>query len=149
MKKSIFVVILCSLCFHTSFAQGWNREQLVKAREHINVPAYSLSYMALLENADNLLNKKPLSVMMKKRIAASGNKHDYLSQARYFWPNPKSPNGLPYISLDGKSNPELNELDRNKLGAMSENVSTLTLAWFMRGKDVYAQKAAEQIRVWF
>lgn len=149
MKKSIFVAILCSLCFHTSFAQGWNREQLVKAREHINVPAYSLSYMALLENADNLLNKKPLSVMMKKRIAASGNKHDYLSQARYFWPNPKSPNGLPYISLDGKSNPELNELDRNKLGAMSENVSTLTLAWFMSGKNVYAQKAAEQIRVWF
>ncbi len=147
--KKIFCTLLYLSFFQIIIAQGWNRDQLETAREHLDVPAYSLSYKALLKEADKLLNRGPLSVMIKKRVAISGNKHDYLSQARYYWPDPKSHNGLPYISKDGESNPELDELDRNRLGEMSENVSTLTLAWFMSNNKAYAEKAAEQIKVWF
>ena len=51
----------------------------------------------LQKKADSLLDMKPVSVMEKKMIPVSGNKHDYMSQAPYFWADPKSPNGLPGI----------------------------------------------------
>jgi len=44
--------------------------------------------------------------MDKIQIPPSGDKHDYLSQAPYFWPNPNTTNGLPYINRDGQRNPE-------------------------------------------
>ena len=81
----------------------------------------------LTKQADKALNAHHLSVMMKDKTPPSGDKHDYLSQARYFWPDPTKPDGKPYISRDGVSNPELDKLDRNRLGEMANNVTTLAL----------------------
>lgn len=53
------------------------------------------------------------------------------------------------MSRDGESNPELNKLDRNRLGATASRVTTLALAWYFSGEEKYAQKATELIRVWF
>ncbi|MEI9974387.1 MAG: alginate lyase family protein [Ignavibacteriota bacterium] len=39
----------------------------------------------------------PYSVVQKSRVPPSGDKHDYLSQAPYWWPDPAKPDGLPYI----------------------------------------------------
>ena len=66
--------------------------------------------------------------MMKEKTPSSGDKHDYMSQARYFWPDPAKPDGLPYINRDGISNPELNKLDRNRLGTTANRITTLALA---------------------
>src|SRR6187431_1357642 len=41
----------------------------------------------LKSDANKALGIKPLSVMEKPRPGASGDKHDYFSQAPYFWPN--------------------------------------------------------------
>lgn len=86
---------------------------------------------------------------MKEETPASGDKHDYMSQARYYWPDPKQANGKPYISRDGLSNPELEKLDRARLGKMSNSVITLSLAYYFSGEEKYARKATELIRVWF
>jgi hypothetical protein len=86
---------------------------------------------------------------MKERIPPSGTKHDYMSLARYFWPDPAKPDGLPYIQRDGESNPELEKLDRVRLGTFAERVTTLSLAWYFSGDGRYAQKATELIRIWF
>ena len=40
---------------------------------------------ALLQQADSMLAMKPVSVMDKAFTPESGNKHDYMSQAPYFW----------------------------------------------------------------
>ena len=69
--------------------------------------------------------------------------------SRYFWPDPTEPDGLPYISRDGLSNPELEKYDRPKLAEMAGRVTTLSLAWYFSGDERYAQKAVEQLRVWF
>ena len=47
------------------------------------------------------------------------------------------------MSRDGESNPELNKLDRNRLGATASRVTTLALAWYFSGEEKYAQKATE------
>jgi hypothetical protein len=86
---------------------------------------------------------------MKRKTPAGGTKHDYMSQARYFWPDPTKPDGLPYIQRDGESNPELEDLDRVRLGSFAERVTALSLAWYFSGDERYAQKATELIRVWF
>ncbi|MCD7899029.1 MAG: alginate lyase family protein [Bacteroides sp.] len=67
----------------------------------------------------------------------------------YWWPDPSKPDGLPYIRKDGERNPELDKLDRNRLGNMAESVFTLGLAYFFSEEEKYAEKAVEYLKVWF
>lgn len=127
----------------------WNPTHLANVKQSIHQPFYATAYEGLKAEADRLLDVRPLSVMMKEKTPASGDKHDYMSQARYYWPDPSKPGGLPYIARDGESNPELNKLDRNRLGATANRVTTLSLAWYFSGEEKYAQKATELIRTWF
>lgn len=89
--------------------------------------------------------------MDKTLVAASGNKHDYYSFPPYWWPNPDTKDVLPYIRKDGQTNPDANSdaTDKNRLVKMSNDVSTLALAWYFSHDDRYAQKAAAQLRTWF
>jgi len=145
--------IITTICVHAQLPDTkiWNARRLMEVREKIknNDEAYLPAYNILLEKANKRLNSDFYSVMQKKHVAPSGNKHDYMSMAPYTWSNPDTPNGLPYISRDGQRNPELNEYDRNPLGNMCEMVIDLSLANFFSGKSEYAKKAAEQVRVWF
>lgn len=127
----------------------WNMEHLAKVKKQIQTPFYATSYQALLQEADDWLKQEPLSVMMKKQVPASGDKHDYMSIARYYWPDPSKPDGLPYISKDGEVNPEIFDYDRYPLGQMVDRVIALTLAWYFSGEERYAVEATKQVRVWF
>lgn len=127
----------------------WNPVHLQDVKQAIEEPFYAQSYEALKAEADRVLDAQPLSVMMKEKTPASGDKHDYMSQARYTWPDPTKPDGLPYITRDGVTNPEINKLDRNRLGDTADRITTLSLAWYFSGEEKYARKATELIRVWF
>lgn len=145
-------VMLIAALFMAGYANAqviWDTGHLASVRANINSSFYSLAFENLKAEADRLLGARPLSVMDKDRVAASGDKHDYVSLARYFWRDPSKPDGLPYVNRDGVSNPELEEYDRNRLGNTAENITTLSLAWYLSGDEAYARKAAEMIRVWF
>ena len=149
LKVVQWVLALLLLAPCTQAQSIWDATHLANVKQSIHEPFYATAYQALQAEADKLLDVQPLSVMMKEKVPASGNKHDYMSQARYYWPDPTKPDGLPYVSRDGESNPELNKLDRNRLGATAGRVTTLALAWYFSGEEKYAQKATELIRVWF
>lgn len=142
-----FALLLLTPC--TQAQSIWNPTHLANVKQSIHEPFYATAYEGLKAEADKLLDAQPLSVMMKEKTPASGDKHDYMSQARYYWPDPSKPDGLPYITRDGESNPELNKLDRNRLGTTANRVTTLALAWYFSGEEKYAQKATELIRTWF
>ena len=148
-NKFLFIFLLLASGIGLKAQSIWNPEHLEEVKRSLHKPAYSKTYRILLDKADAILTKEPLSVMMKEKTPASGTKHDYMSQARYFWPDPKKPDGLPYIQIDGESNPELEKLDRVRLGLFAERVTTLSLAWYFSGENKYAEKATELIRVWF
>ena len=151
MRVRINLVITCLLLAVGSIhAQSiWDGAHLQKVKQSLHQPYFSTTYQELVAEAEKLLDVQPLSVVMKEKTPGSGDKHDYMSQARYYWPDPSKPDGLPYISRDGESNPELNKLDRNRLGATAQRVTTLALAWYFSNDEKYAQKATELIRVWF
>ena len=104
----------------------------------------------LESDARKALEAGPFSVVNKAVTPPSGDKHDYMSQAPYFWPDPKSPNGLPYIRRDGERNPEINKIsDHREMDEMVEAVSTLALAYYFKGDEAYAAKAGRLARAWF
>ena len=105
---------------------------------------------AVEEDARKALSFAPVSVMDKTTTPPSGDKHDYMSQAPYWWPDPSRPGGRPYIRKDGVRNPEINLLpDHDNLGRLVNAVSTLGLAYRITRREDYAKHAAELVRVWF
>ena len=105
---------------------------------------------SLQKQAEGFLKMKPVSVMDKQFTPVSGNKHDYMSQAPYFWYDSTKPNGLPYIRKDGIRNPEIYKItDRTYLGNLENATRTLSLAWYMTGDEKYADKSGELLRTWF
>src|SRR6266436_1621095 len=87
-------------------------------------------------SADSAMKEGPFSVMQKDRTPPSGNKHDYMSQAPYFWADPKSPTGLPYIQRDGERNPEIEKIsDHSNIGKMAKTARTLALAYYLTGNQ--------------
>jgi hypothetical protein len=105
---------------------------------------------ALVRDANEALSVGPFSVMDKDVTPPSGDKHDFMSQGPYWWPNPDTPNGLPYVRRDGRRNPEIYRLvDDRHMTEMTDAVETLALAYYFTGKEVYATKAARLLGVWF
>lgn len=122
----------------------------VKKKVKAGDKAYSAAIERLERDAKAAMKAGPFTVMSKTALPPSGDKHDYMSQAPYFWADPKKADGLPYINRDGVRNPEINKLtDASEMGKMMSAVETLGLAYYMKGDEAYAAKAVELLRVWF
>jgi hypothetical protein len=105
----------------------------------------------LRSEAESIKGEGPFSVMQKTKMPPSGDKHDYMSQGRYWWPDPSKPDGLPYIRKDGEANPESESdaFDFAARGKMCSNTATLVLAWYFTDGHSYADAAINQLRTWF
>jgi hypothetical protein len=113
-------------------------------------PALMPAYEQLLQDADKLLGYAPVSVMQKAAIPPSGDKHDYMSIAPYFWPDSSKPNGLPYINRDGVVNPEVRQYtDKLNMPIVCENIYLLSLAYYFSSDERYAKHASKLAEVWF
>ncbi|MDP4291042.1 MAG: alginate lyase family protein, partial [Bacteroidota bacterium] len=108
------------------------------------------AYQSLIRDADKALTAGPFTVMNKKQVPSSGDKHDYMSLAPYFWPNPNTPNGLPYIRKDGVHTPETKDFrDKDDMLKMEDAVELLSLAYYFSGDEKYAERCTLLIRTWF
>ncbi len=154
MKIGKLLLLLSAFFFATALrAQPliWDLQHLKAVKKAIRQgdATYTTALRQLTDAAEKELQKKPATVIDKPMMPPSGDKHDYMSLGRYWWPNPDTPDGLPYIRKDGHSNPELHKFDRGKLGGLGSSISRLALAYYFTGNAQYARKAEEMLDVWF
>ncbi len=124
--------------------------RLGQTRSRLTDAALRPAMEALRRDAGGALKAGPFSVTQKERVAPSGDKHDYFSLAPYWWPDPKSKDGLPYIRRDGETNPDSKRgVDAPLIGEMAGAVETLAVAYYFTGEERYAERSALLIRAWF
>lgn len=113
----------------------------------------------------NLLSKAPYGIAPKpatfsyldengititKPMVATKSPNDYVSLATYWWPDPNSVDGLPYIAHDGKANPEGTAIpDHTLLHQICKDIQLLGLAYYFTKKDAYATQAIALLRAFF
>jgi hypothetical protein len=104
----------------------------------------------LRRRADAYLDVEPPSVVRKRVLPPSGDIHDYLSLAPYFWRNPDTDDGLPYVMADGEFNPAAMEIpDKPGLYLLLDLVYVLGHAYRRFRRPEHAEKAATCLRIWF
>jgi len=102
----------------------------------------------VIKAANQYLNEKPITITDSSSPRSAGGVHDFFSEADYWWPDPKNPNG-PYIQRDGMSNPDNFVDHRRALMRLSVQVPALVAAWKLTKDKRYAAKAAQHLRAWF
>ena len=121
-----------------------------KQRTQSGDPSLMAALDKLRREADRALSQAVGSVTEKKTLPPSGDRHDYMSTAPYWWPNPNTADGLPYLRRDGNVNPERDLVsDRNRLAQMIQGVKTTALGYYFLQRDAYADHAAKLMRAWF
>ncbi len=101
-------------------------------------------------NAGKALKLPIATIVDKKQPSPTGDPHDYISYGRYWWPDPASTNGLPYIQRDGHPNRDQMALgDQDRMDRMIDTVEILAQAWHLDHREDCARRAGEWIRAWF
>ncbi|KAL6863532.1 alginate lyase domain-containing protein [Trichoderma novae-zelandiae] len=134
---------------NTVVIDGW---RLVDAKTRLYLGDHDLTTALkhLTAQADSWLSQGPWTVTAKTKPPPNGTLHDYSSQAPYWWPNPDTPDGCPYVQKDGVRNPEVDQYqDRVSVGKMFNSTYVLSLAWYYTGEEKYSQHAADILRTWF
>jgi hypothetical protein len=127
-------------------------EALVESRRRIRAGDSTLlpAYRALLRDADSALTAAPLSVTAKQMLPPSGDRHDFMSLAPYWWPDSSRPDGLPYVRRDGVVNPQTRiDHDGLRFQRTIARVERLAVAHFFTGDARYSERAHHLLRVWF
>jgi hypothetical protein len=156
--KPFFLLLLLAVWPAASRAErpyfGAEPGGLDKAKQALAAgdPVLAGAFKKLKQDAEKALLVEPATVTEKRKLPPSGDAHDYMSLAPYYWPDPAKPKGLPYLRKDGEVNPESRELAANdtlRVRALAATVETLALAYFFTGEERYAAHAARHLRGWF
>lgn len=117
----------------------------------VRLPSKDEALAVLIREAEALQTLGPLSVLDKKLVAASGDKHDFFAIGKLAWANPDSPDGLPWVRRDGAHNPAAfsSDYDKTHYNTTLDRIHVLALAWHHTRDERHAAKAVSLIRAWF
>ncbi|GFD68618.1 hypothetical protein KUL106_18810 [Alteromonas sp. KUL106] len=130
----------------------YNREHIQTIQQQVS--AGNKIYVTAVNNyekaAQNDLTLPIESVLNKPTAGPSGNKQDYLSLAPYFWPNPDTVDGLPWINKDGQVNPMTRgkHTDQARSSNFLKALKILTLAYTYTNNSKYLQRMKSYIDTW-
>ncbi len=104
----------------------------------------------IIKLATSCLDIKPISLRdFPAPPTSKAGPGDYYSMGDYWWPNPDTANGLPYVQRDGQSNPDNFSQHRMMLRTFRDAVSALAAAYALDKNEEYANKAVELLNVFF
>jgi alpha-galactosidase len=108
-----------------------------------------LQQAQILKDAAAALQQAPITITKYHAKLSPGGPREYYSNGDYWWPNPNTSNGLPYIRRDGLSNPNNFNQDRECIRRLRDAVAALGAAYKITGDDRYVTKAVELLNVFF
>jgi hypothetical protein len=103
----------------------------------------------ILQAAGAALKMEPVTITKFRAKLSEGGPNDFYSNGDYWWPNPNTTNGLPYVQRDGQTNPENFVAHRQVIRQLSDAIAALGAAYKITGNDRYAKKSAELLKVFF
>lgn len=103
--------------------------------------------IVIIHQAEQSLQAGAISITTARAKDSEGGPGDYYSNGDYWWPNPKTKNGLPYVRRDGRSNPKAFTAHRELLRSMRTHVANLAAGYAVTDNLVYAERAADLLRV--
>ena len=115
-------------------------------------PDAAAQYMDLdkiVKEADHFLCRKPVHITSVRAANSKGDPHAFYSNGDYWWPNPDTPDGLPFIQRDGETYPGIFTAHRMILREMRRVVTHLAAAFHITGRQGYADAAASWLRTFF
>ena len=154
--KQLFIIVTLVL-YSYAYAQDdyiyVNAKRLKQVKEHLQQEdtCYLNAYQELLTNAKEALSFKVNPPTNKSQVPPSHDKHDYFSIAPYWWPNPNSFDGLPWVLKDGEINPMYfgDDFDYARIIKMFDTLENLWMAYYFSREKQYALKAKDILEVWF
>ena len=90
--------------------------------------------------ANEAMNLPLVSITKSVSPYSEGGIHDFYSNGDYWWPNPSTVNGLPFIQKDGQSNPSNFNAHRVAIRQLVDAVASLAMALKMTVKIVMQKK---------
>src|SRR5882724_8345148 len=106
-----------------------------------SVDVAAIDHDRILRAAGDALKQEPVSITTVRAKLSEGGPHDFYSNGDYWWPNPNTTNGLPYVQRDGQTNPENFTAHRQIIRQLSDAIAALGAAYKVTGDEKYAQKA--------
>jgi hypothetical protein len=103
----------------------------------------------ILKAATAALALEPITITKFRAKLSEGGANDFYSNGDYWWPNPNTTNGLPYVKRDGESNPNNFIQHRLVIRSLHDAVAALGAAYKITGDDRYVKKSVELLRVFF
>jgi hypothetical protein len=129
-------------------ARGFTNNSTDDILQHPRQSLETLERPRVLTAARRYLEEPPKTIISVPAPRSAGGLHDYFSEADYFWPDPKNPNG-PYVNRDGESNPANFNTHRLLLIRLSIQMPALASAWRLTRQPEFAEHAAAHLRAWF
>lgn len=117
-----------------------------KKSDNIDMP-FNLN--DIIKKAEKAMDMKPIHITDYPAPLSMGGIHDYYSNGDYWWPNPDTADGLPYIRKDGESNPQNFNTYRSLLRKLRTNVANLAAAYYITNNEKYAEKAITFLKEFF
>jgi hypothetical protein len=118
------------------------------AQVTIKFQARNLLRQQVLAEAEWAMKQSPITVTAQSSPLSTGGKHDFFSQADYFWPNPANPSG-PYINRDGETNPANFVAHRKAMIRFSTIIGALASAYQLTSDEKYVKQATIHLNAWF
>lgn len=158
-NKKIFTVICILFVFCTSISAQlkldrdfiyFTNDQISILKERLNDKSNeSAKLKKRLDSAvKKIMTAGPWSVTYTETPVPTKNKHDYFSESRYWWPDPKNPNG-PYIRKDGEVNPDRIDAHRIAIEQMSNASLLLSMYGYLYNDKAASERAVKIIYTWF
>ena len=147
--RSLVVTCFC-ICSFPFLARAEDTDaatQIQPAKVSINVAA--IDRQRILREARAALKVEPITITKYHAKLSEGGPHDYYSNGDYWWPNPNTTNGLPYVQRDGETNPNNFNKDRECIWQLKDSVAALGAAYKITGDDRYVKKAVRLLKVFF